>query len=128
MVNCVSYVHVCQRGYVPKCLLANVSEACQIPIFTCQPANFSTWGANLPWRAKILTCRANVLKACRFFNFACQKVCQFSNYFSKEFCFFIHLLNLYPIYFIYFAYFKYIPNICFYMNICTFLPDFICRV
>ena len=49
-------------------------------------------------------------KACQFFNFACQTVCQFFNYFSKEFCFFIYLINLYLIYFLYF---QYIPNICY---------------
>ena len=71
---------------------------------TCQKrANFSFLSDNVP----------TFQKECHFFNFACQKVGQFSSYFSKELCFFIYLINLYPIYFIYFVYFKYIPNIYF---------------
>ena len=80
-------------------------------------ANFSTCRANVPRRASILTWGANVPKGVPFFNFTCQTVCQFFNYFSKELCFFLCLINLCLIYFIYFAYFKYIPNIYFYMNI-----------
>ena len=115
---CVPAWFVCKRACVPKCqkrakfsfLRANVP----INVLTCQHANFSTW-------------RAKVSKASHFFSFACQNVCQSSNYFSKELCLFIYLVNLYPIYFIYFLYFNYIPNIYFlYEHI--FLPNFIYRV
>ena len=63
------------------CLCANIPKACQHFIFMCQCANK----------------RANMPKAYQFFNLACQthtnfqtgvptcqKVCQFSNHFSKE--------------------------------------------
>ena len=76
--KCVPFSHF----YVPSNRLANV-QIFQLGVPTCQ-------------------------KSCHFFFFACQNVCQFSNYFSKEFCFFIYLINVYPIYFIYSVYFKYI--------------------
>ena len=60
---------VCVSGiYVPIFPCVNVPKACQLLIFTYQRASK----------------RANVPKARPFFNFVCQKECQFFNYFSKE--------------------------------------------
>ena len=81
-------------------LCANVP----INVLMCQ------WGKSMPiFQLGVPTCQ----KACHFFNFAYQTVCQFLNYFSKELCFLIYLkiYTLYLIYFIHFVYFKYIPNI-----------------
>ena len=68
---------------------------CKVP--TCQnPANYSTWRANLPkaWQLFNLACLAcqgvpifqlgtsTCQNGCQFFDFACQNMYQFFNYFS----------------------------------------------
>ena len=117
-VPCVPYVptwSTCQRAHVPMCH---------------KRVNFSFLRANVPACQVVLIFKFGVptcQKACHVFNFACQKVGQFFNYFSKELYFFIYLINLYLIYFTYFVYFKYITNIYFYMNI-FLLPNFIHHV
>ena len=96
--------HTCQKRANFSFLRANVP----INVPTCQH------GKGVPiFQLGVLMCR----KACPFFNFACQTVCQVFNYFSKELCFFIYLINLYLIYFIYFVYFKYITSYIFFILI-----------
>ena len=96
----VVYLPTCQKRANFSFLHANVP----INVLMCQ------WGKSMPiFQLGVPTCQ----KACHFFNFAYQTVCQFLNYFSKELCFLIYLkiYTLYLIYFIHFVYFKYIPNI-----------------
>ena len=97
-VPCVSYVPAmfsCPHTHVPKCLIF------QLGLSARQGMQFFKLACQRAKRHAI------------FFNSACQKVCQFFNYFSKELYFFIYIIYLYQIYFVYFVYFKYVPNIYF---------------
>ena len=100
------YVPRCQKSANFSLLRANVP----INVPTGQRTKFSTWHVNVQRCVKILTWRANVLKGVQFFQLRLSKGVPIFQYFSKELCCFIYLINLYLIYFIYFVYFKYIPN------------------
>ena len=77
----VVYVPTCQK----RASLSFLHAIVPINVPTCQRrAKFSIWRAKVPRRANILTWRANLPKVVPFFNFTCQKVCQFFDYFSKE--------------------------------------------
>ena len=92
---------------------------------SCMP--FLPAWSTCPKRANFSFLRANVPKACQFFNLACQcakrraiffqlhlrKGVPIFQRFFKRITFFMFIIYLYLIYFIYFVCFKYIPNIYF---------------
>ena len=102
-------------------------------------ANFSFLRANVPRACQFFNLACQRPKACQFFKLACQRGERraiFFNFafgvptfqlFFKRIIFVIYKIYLYLIYFIYFVYFKHIPNI-FFLYEYIFLPKFIRRL
>ena len=83
-VSCVPNVPAWSTCPRAKCQRAKVLPITQLGVPTCQRLDsYSTWQ---PWRAKDLTViqlgTSTCQNGCQFFDFACQNVYQFFNYFS----------------------------------------------